>query len=500
MDILPLTLPPGLFQNGTKTQSKGRWYAANGVRWFEGTMRPIGGWQALNATSGGTAVPIALGGVPRAMLGWRGSNAAAQLAVGTHTDLYAFSEGALTNISPADLIDGTQNTTLTAGAYGAGLYGALSYGVGDPAQGVEVEAGTWQLDNWGDWLVGVLPSDGRILRWDRNVVNLAVVIDATAPINNKAVVVTPERFLFALGADGDGRKIKWASQETLNTWTPGAANTAGDFTLEGPGRIRCGRRGRGETLIWTDTDLYVARYIGGVFVYSFERVGTNCGIIAPNAVSIMDGTAMWMSHKGFFMYDGFVRPVPCEVFDYVFGDFNQAQRVKTWSMPNAQYGEVWFFYPSGGSLECDRYVVWNFRENHWSFGKMNRTAGIDRGAFNYPMMADSAGGVYDHERGDLRTGLVPYAESGPVEIGNGERVIHLQRIVPDERTLGDVQMGIYASMYPTAAETLHGPYQLAEPTDVRITARQLRLHVEELRAADWRIGVVKLGGRVGGTR
>lgn len=500
MDFLPLALPPGVYRNGTKTQAKGRWYAANGVRWFEGTMRPIGGWQAVPVTSPGPTADLVVSGIARSILGWRSATGAAQLAIGTNTHAYGFSEGALTDITPVDLTTGGVDTVTSVGAYGAGLYGALNYGVGDPAQGTETDAATWQLDNWGDWLVGVLTSDGRVLGWDRNVANKLTAVDVAAPTNCSGVVVTPERFLFALGADGDARKIAWPSQETLDDWTPSDTNTAGDFTLEGPGRIRCGRRGRGETLIWTDTDLYVARYIGGTFVYSFERVGTNCGIIAPNAVAVMDGTAAWMSSHGFFIYDGYVRPVSCEVFDHVFGDFNFTQRAKCWAQPVAQYGEVWFFYPSAGSSECDRYVIWNFRENHFSTGELARTAGVDQGAFPYPMMVGADSTLYDHERGNVRTGLTASAESGPVELGNGERVIHLQRIVPDEKTLGDVEATIFGAMHPTATEAEYGPYTMAEPTDVRITARQVRLKLTETRATDWRVGVIKFGGKQGGTR
>lgn len=325
-----------------------------------------------------------------------------------------------------------------------------------------------------------------------------------APVDCIGVVVTPERFIFALGAGGDSRKVQWPSRETLDDWTPTAENTAGDFTLEGTGRIRCGRRGRGETLIWTDNELFAARWIPGPFVYSFERLGTQCGIIAPNAVAVLDGRAVWMSQKGFFIYDGFVQPVPCEVFDHVFGDFNHTQREKVWAQTMSQYGEVWFFYPSSTSTECDRYVIWNYRENHWSIGQLARTAGVDRGAFDYPMMAAPDGVVYDHERGDLRTGMTPFAESGPVEIAEGESVMKVRRLIPDEGTLGETTVRFFASMYPTEIDTererQYGPYDLREPTNLRITARLLRILIEEAEPQDWRVGVVKLHVVSGGKR
>jgi len=42
MAYIPLQIPPGVFKNGTEYQSKGRWNNSNLVRWFEGTIRPVG--------------------------------------------------------------------------------------------------------------------------------------------------------------------------------------------------------------------------------------------------------------------------------------------------------------------------------------------------------------------------------------------------------------------------------------------------------------------------
>ena len=45
MALIPIQLPPGVYRNGTELQSAGRWFDANLVRWFENTIRPIGGWR-----------------------------------------------------------------------------------------------------------------------------------------------------------------------------------------------------------------------------------------------------------------------------------------------------------------------------------------------------------------------------------------------------------------------------------------------------------------------
>jgi len=50
MALLPIKIPAGFFRNATQYQAKNRWYDGNLVRFSEGRLRPIGGWQRLADT------------------------------------------------------------------------------------------------------------------------------------------------------------------------------------------------------------------------------------------------------------------------------------------------------------------------------------------------------------------------------------------------------------------------------------------------------------------
>jgi hypothetical protein len=503
MPLLPLKFPPGVYRNGTRYQAVDRWYDADLMRFIEGTIRPVGGWQEVS-------MDAAFSGKCRKLIGWKDNAATSPyLGIGTNSKIYTFNEGVLTDRTPlAGFTAGAEDSAITVGTYGSGNYGAYSYGVGDTAQSTLVEAGSWQLDTFGDYLVGVLtPSDGKCWYWDTVTDDMVQMTDS--PTDCKGIVVTPERFIVALGADGDPRYVRWATQEggldTAGEWTATASNTAGDFTLAGQGAIMCGRRGKNETLIFTDQDLIAMQYIGGSLVYSFKQVGSKCGIISRHAVAMVDGKSIWMGQRGFYIYDGYVQTLTSTVADDVFKDFNNTQRAKCFAVPLTNFGEVWFFYPSGDSEEPDSYVIYNYVENHWTNGTVTRTAGIDRGAFDYPILTSETV-PFDHERGVARPGGgTPYLESGPVEAGNGEVVYMLTQLIPDEATqagqeLGSTQAYIYTALYPTGAETQNGPYTMANPTDIRLTARQMRLRIEELVVGDWRVGTVRLQGEPGGRR
>ena len=445
-----------------------------------------------------------IGSVPRALIGWRdNSSNAPQMAIGTNSRIYRFAQGSLSDITPEGLATGNVDTTASVGGYGVGAYGVGSYGVGDSSQAVITEAASWQLDTFGDFLVAVLTSDGTLWQWDGSTDTLTAIDNA--PTNNDAVVVTPERFVVALGADGNPRQLKWADQESLTDWTPTSTNQAGDWILTGGGTILCGRRGRNETLIFTDRDLFAMQFIGGTLIYSVQQLGSSCGAISRHTIAIVDGKSVWMGHRGFFVYDGFVRSLPSEVSDYVFTDFNRMQQAKCWATPLANFGEVWFFYCSSSSQEPDRYVIWNFRENHWAIGKLARTVGIDRGTFEYPIFVNLTR-VYEQERGTSHSGAgTPFLESGPIELGNGANVMMARQLFPDEATLagqvlGSVNATIFSSIYPTGTETEHGPFTLANPTSVRLTGRQVRIRLEEIAAGDWRVGDLRLEAEPAGLR
>lgn len=467
-------------------------------------MQPVNGWEHIQDATGGSPVDLDVDGVPRGMLAWMDNDRTPHLAIGTHTKCYAFIEGVLTEITPAGFTTGDQDATIVSGQYGDGVYGAFSYGVGNPAQEKINEADSWAFDNFGELLIAVATSDETLYSWDLNTGNNLAALGGTPP-TARSVVVTPERFVVALGADGDGRLVQWSDQEDKDTWTETATNQAGSFPLSTPSDILAGRRARNETLIWTGHDIWAMRFIGGDFVYTFQQLGAQCGAISRRAMSMVDGKAVWMSHRSFFVYDGFVKPVPSEVSDYVFNDINRTQASKIWAQSVSEFREVWWFYPSAGSTEIDRYVIWNYDEDFWIIGNLERTAGVDRGAFGYPIMADSQGRVYAHEQDGGTyddpddTALTPEATSGPVELGNGDRLLHIQQLIPDENTLGDVQVKLHAAAYPTATETIHGPFTLSEPTDIRVTARQVRLEVEQVNSG-WRVGVIRFDAVAGEVR
>ena len=492
MPLIPLQIPKGQYRNGTDYMSQGRWRDINLVRWHEDALRPIGGWRQRGS--------IDLNGVVRSMIAWEQNDGTRQIAAGTYNALYAINaNGTATDITPTGLTAGRVDATLNT-AFGGGYYGNEEYGIPRADTETIQTATTWSLENWGEYLLAMSSDDGKLYEWQLNTATDAALI-SNAPTNCTGMMVTEERFVVCFGAGGDPRKIQWSDQEDNTTWTPAATNQAGDINIQTNGKILAGLRTRGQSLILTDQDAHSMTYQGPPFVYGFERVGTSCGIIAARAAASVDNGVFWMGRRGFFVYaGGRVQDVPCEVADYVFSDMNRDQSSKISCTVNSSWNEIWWFYPSKNSSECDRYVAYDFAENIWMTGTMDRTAGVDRGVFRFPMFIASDGTLYEHEIGYNYGSDTPYAETGPIAIGVGENIMNVVELIPDEKTQGDVNAKFKTRFYPNAEEREYGPFTMSNPTSVRFQGRQVRMRVEGVEDADWRVGVMRLDARQGGRR
>ena len=142
MALIPLKIPPGVYRNGTEYQAAGRWYDSNLVRWYENTLRPIGGWRKRSTTQ--------LSGLCRGLLAWRSNSGGRYVAAGTQSKLYVMDENSvIKDITPTGFTTGRADAVSGTG-YGYNTYGSFAYGVARPDTGSLALATTWSLDTWGE--------------------------------------------------------------------------------------------------------------------------------------------------------------------------------------------------------------------------------------------------------------------------------------------------------------------------------------------------------------
>ena len=327
--------------------------------------------------------------------------------------------------------------------WGASSWGSGTWGVGDTSTD---SIRLWSQANFGEDLI-FGPRDGAIYFWDatNGLSTRAVALTGTeVPVSQKLILVSDiNRFVFCFGANElfsstvNPMLIRWSDQEDATNWSPSATNQAGDLILSNGTQIVAAKQARQEVLVWTDSALYALQYVGAPSVWTAQLVGENISIAAQNAVAYANGVAYWMGRDKFYMYDGRTQPLQCDLRKFVFNDFNTEQYEQVFAGTNESYHEIWWWYCSTDSNVADRYVVYNYLEQVWYYGTMNRTAWLDSGLRNYPLAATYSNNLVNHEQGvddneTAVTAAIPaYVASAQFDLEDGHQFAFIWRILPD---------------------------------------------------------------------
>lgn len=301
--------------------------------------------------------------------------------------------------------------------WGGGVWGGGVWG-GVQASGLPQRIRLWSLVNWGEDLIAS-PRDGAIYWWDRTLGpnNRAVLIENAPRKVARILLSGQDRHLVALGAD-DPLTISWCSQEDFDTWIATPINTAGDQRLDAGSELITGIRTRGEIVVWADNSVVSMSFDGPPLVFGFTERGESLTIISPNAMAEINGIVYFMANSDFMVYDGLLRVLPCDVRDHVFGRLNTEQQEKVYCSINRTNNEVWWFFPTGDEEEPNEYVIFNYLENCWYYGTLERSAFHDISPiFDTPYGASPDGKLWKHEIGvDSGTyeSLQPFTIETPV--------------------------------------------------------------------------------------
>jgi hypothetical protein len=231
--------------------------------------------------------------------------------------------------------------------------------------------------------------------------------------------------------------IRWSGQDDPYNWTPTATNQAGSVRLSHGSEIVTSVQTRQEIVVFTDSSLYSLQYLGPPYVWGSQLLGDNVSIVGPNAVAIASGIVYWMGVDKFYLYDGRVQTLNCDLRKFVFGDFNAEQNEQVFAGTNEGFNEVWWFYCSENSTAVDKYVVFNYLENAWYYGTLARTAWLDSGLLQFPIAATYLNNIVNHEDGvdDAATAtpapINAYISSAEFDIGDGHNFGFVWRMLPD---------------------------------------------------------------------
>ena len=485
-----------------------------------------------------SSVSTDVGGIPAATL-----DAEYEILSIANVDAYTIQSSATATSSVGPTANCTVTYQLNIGpseqtfgyGWGAGTWSAGTWNTPRTSSNVILDARLWSINNWGEDLI-ITQKDGGTYEWDTSggmTDNRATVIANAPTTSTLSLVSTETRHVVCMGTEltiGDSATqdkmfIRWSDQENYNQWTPNVTNSAGSQRIAGGSEIRCARPAKGTILVWTDTTMQSMSFIGPPFIFGFRQLGNDCGAVGLNSAIVIDDVAYWMSDGQFFRYAGSVQEIPCPILNPVFDDINKTQYAQVYAAQNSEFSEVIWYYCSSSSDQCDRYVIYNYLENSWYFGTMDRSTYQDNGVELNPLateylstsnastistingLTEGRSLIYAQESGVDADGsaLTAYIQSGDGDIADGETFSFINKVIPDfQNQTGNTVITLSVKDYPNDTATVGETLTVNNTTrfvNTRIRGRQSNIKIQNNNIGDnWRFGTLRVNIKQDGKR
>jgi len=411
--------------------------------------------------------------------------------------------------------------------YGIGGYGSGGYGTGTaitPTTGNPIQPTDWTMDNWGQILIAC-PVGGAIYYWDPTSGNPIATVDNAGPVVNDGIFVAmPQRQIVAWGSTLNGIQdpllLRWCDINdftSTSSWIALTTNQAGSYRIPKGSKIVGAIQAQQQALIWTDIGCWAMQYINQPYVYSFNEIGTGCGLISRKAAASLNNVIYWMGQSQFWTYSSAgVAPLPCPVWDVIFQDLDQTNLSKIRVAVNSNFGEISWFYPNisdGG--EVNAYVKYNVYLQQWDFGTLSRTAWINQSVLGPPIGASSDQYIYQHEtspnaayNGVNNQPMMSSFQTGYFALSEADQKNFIDQVWPDmkwgyyngesnggavyQNPTATINLTFYAADYPGDTPQAYGPYTLTQGTEWISPRMRGRLISIQINSSDigswWRIG------------
>lgn len=430
------------------------------------------------------------------------------------------------------------DTVVLGTGWGTGPWSRGTWSSGSTTATPGTQLRIWTHDNYGEDLV-LCVRDGGIYYWTKStgITSRAVALAdlpgaQAAPTVAKAVLVSErDRHVIAFGCDPEANPgvqdpltIRFSDQENATEWRALPTTTAGELRIGSGSEIVAAVQTKQQIVVFTDMSVHAMQYIGDPFTFGVQEVSSAISIMGPNSAVAVGDAVFWMGKNEFYMYDGAVVQVPCDVKEFVFSDLNPTQQAKVFAGHLSAFAEVWWFYPSLNSQENDKYVVYNYEQRIWYYGTMPRTAWQDRSVLTYPIAMSPDGYAYYHENG-LNDGsanppvpLAPFIESSVVDMGDGDQFMFATRVIPDLTFRNSTSTSPTATMTLKARNFPGGAYfatdvdpvvktttvpveQFTNQVFTRLRGRSMSLRIESNQVnTAWRLGDPRLDLRTDGRK
>ena len=440
--IVQIKSAPGIKRDGTKFEGDqyvdGQW-----VRFQRGLPRKIGGYRSINKF---------LRGLPRALHEYT-------------QDLLTYIHAGSSDRLERFFIDATYNTSVITDRTPTSGFTTADANMWQFATAYDTTNGNQIVAQVAPNLNCICNSDGGALFVGDLLGTTALTQVTTVPANFSVTggVATLPPYTFAFGNDG------YAAWSVPNDPADFTGSGAGNAYITGQKIIKAMplRGGPGNSpsgLFWSADSLIRGTYVGGTAVFQFDTISTQSSILAANSVIEYDGIFYWIGTDRFLMFNGVVREVENNLnLNFFFDNLNYAQRQKVFAYKVPRFGEIWWCFPFGDSIEPNHAVIYNVRENTWYDTELpngGRGAGLFPAVFRKPLLSGVAPQEAEAFSAAVNGGGTGYA------VGNTLAVVGGIGQITTELTVATIGAG---GVITGVTVTNAGQYNVAPTNPVSVT-------------------------------
>ncbi len=170
-----------------------------------------------------------------------------------------------------------------------------------------------------------------------------------------------------------GRSVYWSNMTNFYTppkWDIELESDAGFYELlDSMGEVQHMQQLRESMMIYKSDSIIVSTFIGAPFMFTFQTISPEIGVLCKNAVADFPGGHWFVGRSDCYVNNGqtietkLTNRVQSEMFRDIDGDY----AVNTYCVTDWANNEIWTCYPSVGNSRPNRALIWNYKNDTFSF-------------------------------------------------------------------------------------------------------------------------------------
>ncbi len=331
------------------------------------------------------------------------------------------------------------------------------------------------------------------------------------------------------------RLVKWSTEASFgaapSTWDETDATLdAGEYELsDTPGDIVDGLPLGDSFLIYKEDSIYIMNYVGTPYIFSFKLLSPTVGALSKEAIKEFDGGHFFIGNSDCYICNGqTVTPLlPNKVRRAMFEDLSGDNYEKCFVAADYVRNEMLACFPSSGSDVVDKALIWNWKDNTFSFRDLPDTSYINNGIIDITAGAtwnastedwDLGTGAwgernYDNVKKNLvfcdvtntkifrdsfgntkdGTNMTSFVERTGLDLNDPQSVKFVSAVYPQIEVSGDNTVNVYIGKQISTEQgiTWEGPVAFNPNTQskvsCRVSGKYFGIKVESTTDIDWKL-------------